>query len=108
MSGTQLKKRPQSLLGSPRNYAKPHPSLKRKEQTLLLLYSAPDTAVPVEDLANWIEYDRVSHYRRDVLVPLHKARLIEFDRETETAHLSPTGAKNVEEDILPKIGVGQA
>jgi hypothetical protein len=31
---------------------------------------------------------------------LHDARLIEFDRENDAVHLSPTGAREVETKIL--------
>jgi hypothetical protein len=75
-----------------------------KEQTLLLLYADPDTAVPTEDLLAWTEYARPSLYKRDVLNPLHKARLVEYDRTNEQVRLSPTGASEVDTKILPKIG----
>lgn len=74
-----------------------------REQTLLLLSSDPHTAIPVEDLAAWVEHPRVAYYRRDVLVPLHKARLVEYDRENQVVILSPTGAAEVEQRLLPKV-----
>jgi hypothetical protein len=46
---------------------------------------------------------RLAYYRRDVLTPLPKARLIEYDRENEVAILSPTGAVEVEKRVLPKV-----
>lgn len=79
-------------------------SLSYKEQTLLLLYGDPDTAVPVEDLFEWTEYSRFSLYKRDVLKPLHKARLIEYDQTNGQVQLSPTGANEVDTKILPKLG----
>ena len=45
----------------------------------------------------------MSNYRTHVLVPLHRDRLIEYDRETETAVLSPTGAARVDEEIVSKL-----
>jgi hypothetical protein len=78
------------------------PSLSYREQTLLLLYSEPGP-VPIEDLLEWIEHPRMSNYRAHVLLPLHRTRLIEYDRETETALLSPTGAERVDEEIVPKL-----
>lgn len=80
------------------------PSLNYREQTLLLLYTE-QAPVPVEDLFNWVEHPRMSNYRTHVLLPLHGARLIEYDRETETAVLSPTGAERVDEEIVPKLRV---
>ena len=79
--------------------------LSYREQTLLLLYSDPDTAVLVEDIAKWIEHPRISDYRKDVLQPLHRARLVEYDRDNEVVIVSPTGARFVEDTVLPKIGI---
>jgi hypothetical protein len=76
-----------------------------REQTLLLLYSDPETAVPLEDLCSWVEHPRMAYYRRDVVARLHAARLVEYDRENEVVILSPAGAAEVEETVLPKIGV---
>ncbi len=73
------------------------PSLSYKEQTLLLLYGEPEVEVPEEDLFSSTEYSRPSLYRRDVLKPMHKARLIEYDGENEVVRLSPTGAVEVEQ-----------
>lgn len=77
------------------------PEMSRTQQTLLLLYSEPETAVPAEDLANWIDVPRLADYRRDVLRPLHKKRLIEFDSDSDTAILSPTGAAEAEALLAP-------
>jgi hypothetical protein len=44
-----------------------------------------------------VEVPRLSDFRKDVLKPLRRTRLIEFDLETDTALLSPTGATAVEE-----------
>lgn len=71
-----------------------------KEQTLLLLYSHPDEAVLIEDLFEWTEYSRFDTYKNRILAQLHKDRLIEWDRDTDTAHISPTGVRKVEEEIL--------
>lgn len=78
-------------------------SLSYREQTLLLLHSEFETGVPTEDLFDWTEHSNKAHYRRDVLSRLHEARLIEWDRDTEMAILSPLGVAEVEGVILPKI-----
>jgi hypothetical protein len=78
------------------------PSLNYREQTLLLLYTEQGP-VPVEDLFAWVEHSRMSNYRTHVLLPLHRDRLIEYDRDTETAVLSPTGAARVDDQIVPKL-----
>jgi len=82
-------------------------TLSYREQTLLLLYSEIHIGLPTEDLTLWTEHPNAANYRRDVLSRLHKARLIEWDRETEMAILSPLGAAEVENAILPKISQAQ-
>ncbi len=78
-------------------------SLDYKEQTLLLLYSEPEAAVPAEELFEWTEHPLMKNYRRDVLNKLHASRRIEYDRESEMVTLSPTGAQEVEEKVLRKV-----
>jgi hypothetical protein len=77
------------------------------DQTLLLLYSDPEAAVPVEDLCAWVEHPRISDFKKDVLRRLHSSRFIEYDRENQVAMISPTGAAQLEEKVLPKIGLGR-
>jgi len=74
--------------------------LSYSDQVLLLLHGAEETAVPVEDLADWIEHPRLSDFRRKVLAQLHGNRMIEWDRETDTVSISPSGVKRVEDTIL--------
>lgn len=86
------------------------PFLDYRAQTLRLLYGETDTEIPAEDLFEWTEYSIRSDYRRNILRPLHGERLIEFDQETDTVVLSPTGAALVEADHLALNGsrTGQA
>ncbi len=70
------------------------------QQVLLLLYSDPSSFVLAEDLCNWVEYSQPSMFKRNVLRPLHKKRLIEFDEESGVVYLSPVGARNVELSIF--------
>lgn len=78
-------------------------SLSYRDQTLILLYSEIEMGIPTEDLFEWTEHSHRANYRRDILAKLHKARLIEWDKETEMAIISPTGIAEVEKNILPKI-----
>jgi len=78
-------------------------SLSYRAQTLLLLYSELETGIPTEDLFEWTEHPNRANYRRDILNKLHKARSIEWDKETEMAIISPLGAKEVENEILSNI-----
>jgi hypothetical protein len=78
------------------------PSFTYREQVLLLLYEEVDSAVPCEDLFDWTEHTQRSHFNRDVLSKLHDARLVEWDRETDMAIISPTGIHEVESALLPR------
>ncbi len=82
-----------------------NPNLTAREQVLVLLYSDPETAVAVEDLFEWVEYGRKDHFRTSVLTPLHRARLVELDKDTNTVLLSPLGATETEANVLPKMNV---
>ena len=74
--------------------------LATKDQTLLLLYSCADSTVLFEDLCDWVEYSNPTVFKSKVIQPLHKLRLLEFDRQTESITLSPKGAQYVESSLL--------
>jgi hypothetical protein len=74
-------------------------NLSSADQTLLLLYSEADPVL-VEDLCDWIEYSRLDLYESRVLFPLHRSRLIEWDRDVGNATISPSGCRHVEIEIL--------
>lgn len=78
------------------------PKLKVRDQTLLLLYSEADWVL-TERLRDWVEYKNVTLYRDKILLPLHKSRLVEFDKGESRVKLSPTGALEVEEVILKAL-----
>jgi hypothetical protein len=73
-----------------------------EEKTLILLYSNP-APVAAKQLFEWLEHSNATVYRNDVLQKLHDARLIEYDKESGTVHLSPTGTTRVEKEILPGL-----
>jgi hypothetical protein len=73
--------------------------LKTKDQVLLLLHHHAGWA-SVGNLLKWVEYSNPSTFRWSILVELHKARLIEFDGGNDRAHISPKGAKDVENRLL--------
>lgn len=77
------------------------PSLAADKQTLLLL-SQTAFGVTDKDLSNWVEYSSLSMFRTRVLKPLHKARLIEYDKKTFLVHISPLGIINVNQNIIKK------
>jgi len=80
-----------------------HRGLDYPSQALLLLYSAAENAIPVEDLFDWVEHPRLANFRADVLGRLHEARFIEYDKETQMVVLSPKGVDRVENEILPSL-----
>jgi len=70
-----------------------------RDQTLLLLSTSPGW-ISDKDLTKWVEYSSASMFRKRVLEPLHKDRLIEFDQANFRAHISPQGSKEVSDKIL--------
>lgn len=76
-------------------------TLSAREQTLLLLYSEAEW-VSVEALRGWVEYKNPTHYRSKIISPLHAERFVEFDKDNARVQLSPKGAAEVENKILPK------
>lgn len=77
--------------------------LPASQQALLLLYSEPSQFVLAEDLCSWVEYSQPSMFKRNVLTPLHRRRLIEHDAESDLVYLSPLGISEVETHVLPKV-----
>jgi hypothetical protein len=75
-----------------------NPKMAIADQTLVLLYSDVDEVVLSEDLCDWTEASNFSNFRR-TLRALHSRRLIEYNEETETVILSPTG-KSAAEALL--------
>ncbi len=78
------------------------PSLTQADQALVLLYSDIETAIPVEDLADWVGTKRPDTFRSRVVLPLHARRFIEFDTESRTVILSPIGA-DAAETIIRRV-----
>jgi hypothetical protein len=72
-------------------------SMSRKEKTLLLLHT--QATASDADLAGWVEHPKLSEYRNDVLRPLHRAKLVEYDEKTCLVHISPLGVRNAEDKI---------
>jgi hypothetical protein len=77
------------------------PSLTAKNQTLMFLHQSTGWVLAA-DLVKWIEYSNASTFRRSILAPLHKGRLIEFDIKQGRARISPRGIKEVEDNLLTR------
>jgi hypothetical protein len=75
-------------------------SLNFREKTLLILYTANSDGILIEDLFEWVEYSNLSMFKRSVINPLHKERLVEFDKETESVFISPLGLNLVESTLI--------
>lgn len=74
-----------------------------KQKTLLLLYQSSENFEFAEDLFKWVEYSDLSMYKRAILKPLHERKIVEYDKETDIVHISPTGISEVEKNILPNM-----
>lgn len=72
-----------------------------KEQTLVLLLTDTEPASE-SDLIRWLEHKSVSNYRRSVLKPMHKDRLIDYDEEKRTIRLLPPGIMAAETLVATK------
>ena len=73
-------------------------SLSFKDKTLAILFSEPG-AIKEEFLIDSIEHSNPTVYRRDILRPLHKQKLIEYDEKKKLLYLSPSGIAYVEQNI---------
>ncbi len=80
------------------------PDLSAKDKSLLLLHAS---AGPLTDkeLLDSVEYSSMSTFRRDVLRPGHKKRLIEYDQGLGVVTMSPKGVEQVEQ-LLAARSVG--
>lgn len=76
-----------------------NPKMKMKDKTLLLLHATTGQVAEAE-VARWVEHSNPSVYRRDVLRPAHKEKLVEYDEDQRTVTLSPVGVAYVEEKLL--------
>jgi hypothetical protein len=74
--------------------------LTAREESLLLLYSSMEADVLLEDLIAWVEYSNPAVFKAKVLYPLHRDRMVEWNRESDSITISPKGAKFVEERLL--------
>jgi hypothetical protein len=71
-----------------------------KQQTLaLLLTEAGD--VSEADLHRWLEHPSLADLRKNVLRPMHKARLIDYDVAQRTVRLLPPGVDAAEDLLAP-------
>jgi hypothetical protein len=77
-------------------------TMNMRDKTLLLLH-ASNGEVAEADLVSWLEHSNASVYRRDILRPAHRRRLIEYDANGRTVQISPLGIEEVEQTLLPSL-----
>ena len=75
------------------------PQMSMKDKALVLLYHCM-TPLSEADLVDWVEHTNGSVFRRDVLRPAHKQKLLEYDSAARTVQISPRGIEYVENSIL--------
>jgi hypothetical protein len=71
------------------------PALSSKDKALVLLHATAGQ-MDEHDLVDFVEHSNPSVFRRDVLRPAHKAKLIEYDQSAGTVTISPLGVEHVE------------
>ena len=76
-----------------------NPLLGYREMMLVLLYDTYPKSINEDTLIDWIEHSNHSVFRRDIIIPTHKNRLIEYDKKNKTLLISPTGRTFVEKNI---------
>jgi hypothetical protein len=69
--------------------------LTMKDKSLVLLHATAGR-LGDRELIDFIEHSNASAFRRDVLRPAHKAKLIEYDESTGIVTISPLGIEYVE------------
>jgi hypothetical protein len=73
-------------------------ALSYRDKAFLVLYGMA-SPIKAKDLVASVEYSNASVFRKNVLVPAHKAALIDFNRATDEVCLSPLGVRYIEENI---------
>ncbi|WP_440641196.1 hypothetical protein ACSHT2_08655 [Bradyrhizobium sp. PUT101] len=75
------------------------PNMEKKDQALLLLHQRPGW-VSDSELCKWVEYSTLANFKRLILQPFHDQRLLEYDKKSQRAQISPLGVQKVEREIL--------
>jgi hypothetical protein len=77
------------------------PNIGMKDKALLLLHAS---AGPLKErqLVDFLDYSNGSVFRRDILRPAHKKRLIEYDQSSGSVTISPSGIERAEQLIAER------
>jgi hypothetical protein len=65
---------------------------------MALLYGATSSTT-IKELMSSIEYQNMTQFRSKIVLPAHKAGLIDFDSATGEITISPLGQRYVEENV---------
>lgn len=76
-----------------------NPNLSFKDKTLVILYREHPKSLSESLLFKWVEHSNASVFRRDILRPCHREKLIEYSEDSGEILISPTGMRYVEENI---------
>jgi hypothetical protein len=74
-----------------------NPNIPAKNQVLIHLYVRDHQNI--SDIRVAIEYKNATRFENNIVTPLHKKRLIEFDKGSGTCHISPLGTIEAEQII---------
>jgi hypothetical protein len=75
--------------------------LSMKDKALILLH-ATSGQLEDRDVIDFVEHSNASAFRRDVLRPAHKAKLIEYNETEGVVTISPLGTAYVDELIASR------
>lgn len=78
------------------------PKMSMKNKSMILLHAASGI-VAESDLVDWVEHSNASVFRRDVLRPAHKSKLIEYDQAAHTVQISPLGVEYAEKLLVDRL-----
>ena len=70
-----------------------------KDKVLLVTYHSQGPVREVE-LFEWVEHSNASVFRREVIRPIHRIKLIEYDKVAKTIEISPVGIEYVERNLV--------
>jgi hypothetical protein len=75
-----------------------HPALTAAQRALVLLYQQGEP-VPIQTLRGWAEYKNSTQWRRDVIAPLQRDKLVHLDKD-ERVHLLRPGEDEAQKILL--------
>lgn len=73
-----------------------------RDATLTLLHYEGEKDVAIGMICKWIEHPNVTHFRNEILKPLHKDKMIYLNEKKRQCRILPPGVNYVEAVILPK------